>query len=301
MNIKGIFSDSQLLSKVFLLLAILFISFLLHQIFALLLVSLLIENGYDLFFSYDLSSTKSVNILKITHFFSAIGTFISPIVLYGFLTNFNFGFTRKISRQSILLVIALMILIIPLISFVLEWNMKIEFPQWLSDFNTNSEPILIAFLNMSNPVDLIVNLIIMAIIPAIGEELFFRGFLQKSLITFVKNQHIAVLITSFLFSAIHFHLDGFVPRFMLGMLLGYMFLWSGSLWIPILAHFTNNAIAVIISYPSFQSYEIIQGFNHYNEYKPADTTIDYLFFSALSVSVILYLLYNTLENERLRK
>ena len=98
---------------------------------------------------------------------------IQNLVLYGFLTNFNFGFTRKISRQSILLVIALMILIIPLISFVLEWNMKIEFPQWLSDFNTNSEPILIAFLNMSNPVDLIVNIIIMAIIPAIGEELFF--------------------------------------------------------------------------------------------------------------------------------
>jgi hypothetical protein len=88
---------------------------------------------------------------------------------------------------------------------------------------------------------------------------------------------------------------------MLGILLGYMFLWSGSLWIPILAHFTNNAVAVIISYPSFQSYEIIQGFNHYNEYKHAETTIDYLFFSALSVSVILYLLYNTLENERLRK
>jgi hypothetical protein len=88
---------------------------------------------------------------------------------------------------------------------------------------------------------------------------------------------------------------------MLGILLGYMFLWSGSLWIPILAHFTNNAIAVIISYPSFQSFEIIQTFNHYNEYKPAETTSDYLFFSALSVSVILYLLYNTLENERLRK
>jgi hypothetical protein len=268
---------------------------------ALLLVSLLIENGYDMFFSYDLSSTKSVNILKITHFFSAIGTFISPIVLYGYLTNFNFGFTKKISRQSILLVIALMVLIIPLISFVLEWNMKIEFPQWLSGFNTNSEPILIAFLNMSSPLDLIVNLIIMAIIPAIGEELCFRGFLQNSLISFVKNQHIAVLITSFLFSAIHFHLGGFVPRFMLGILLGYMFLWSGSLWIPILAHFTNNAIAVMISYPSFQSYDIIQSFNHYNEYNSVDTTVDYLFFSALSFGVILYLLYNRLANESLRK
>jgi membrane protease YdiL (CAAX protease family) len=301
LNLKGFFSESQLLSKVFLLLAILFISFLLHQMLALFLVSLIIENGYDLFFSYDLTSKKSINILKTTHFFSAIGTFISPIVIYGYLTNFSFGFTRKISRQSILLVIALMILIIPLISFILDWNMKIEFPDWLSNFNADSEPILIAFLNMSNPVDLIVNLIIMAIIPAIGEELFFRGFLQKSLISITKNQHIAVLITSFLFSAIHFHLDGFIPRFMLGILLGYMFLWSGSLWIPILAHFTNNAIAVIISYPSFQSFEIIQNFNHYNEYKAAETTSDYLFFSALSVSVILYLLYNTLENERLRK
>jgi len=124
LNLKGFFSESQLLSKVFLLLAILFVSFLLHQMLALLLVSLIIENGYDLFFSYDLTSKKSINILKTTHFFSAIGIFISPIVIYGYLTNFSFGFTRKISRQSILLVIALMILIIPLISFILELNMK---------------------------------------------------------------------------------------------------------------------------------------------------------------------------------
>ena len=154
---------------------------------------------------------------------------------------------------------------------------------------------------MSTYWDLLFTLLVVAVVPAIGEELLFRGYLQQKFGKWFGNMHTSIILTAFLFSAIHFHLDGFFPRFMLGILLGYMFLWSGSLWIPILAHFTNNAIAVIISYPAFQSFEIIQNFNHYNEYKPAETTSDYLFFSALSVSVILYLLYNTLENERLRK
>ena len=88
----------------------------------------------------------------------------------------------------------------------------------------------------------------MAILPAVGEELLFRGLLQQKLFSCFKNIHISIWITAFLFSALHLQFFGFFPRFLLGALLGYMFYWSGSLWLPIIAHFTNNALALLMSF-----------------------------------------------------
>jgi len=104
---------------------------------------------------------------------------------------------------------------------------------------------------------LIYNLLLMALLPALSEETLFRGTLQQmmykgtSSISTSNNspntkQHVAVWVSAILFSAIHFQFYGFVPRMLLGVLFGYLLLWSGSLWLPILAHFTNNAMAVIL-------------------------------------------------------
>ena len=87
---------------------------------ALGIVSLLFENGFNLFFNYDLSSQTSINILKIIQFFSATGTFITPLLLYGYLTNFQFGFKTYFSRQSILLSLGIILLITPIVSFLIE-------------------------------------------------------------------------------------------------------------------------------------------------------------------------------------
>ena len=87
-----------------------------------------------------------------------------------------------------------------------------------------------------------------AIIPAIGEELLFRGVIQRLFINWTKNAHWGILITSILFSALHMQFFGFFPRMMLGILFGYLFLWSGSLWLPILCHFINNGSAVVYVY-----------------------------------------------------
>ena len=110
----------------------------------------------------------------------------------------------------------------------------------------NSEEIILAFLNMNTYWDLLFNIIVMAIIPAFGEELLFRGLLQKSLFKKIGEIHISIFITALLFSAIHFHLDGLLPRFFLGIILGYLFYWSQSLWIPIIAHFINNDIVIYL-------------------------------------------------------
>ena len=84
--------------------------------------------------------------------------------------------------------------------------------------------------------------------PAIGEEFFFRGVLQRLFSEWFRNAHVAIIVTAFIFSAIHFQFYGFIPRFLLGLFLGYMFYWSGTLWLPIIIHFINNGLAVLVAF-----------------------------------------------------
>ena len=95
---------------------------------------------------------------------------------------------------------------------------------------------------------MIFNVFMVALIPALGEELLFRGVVQKIFTGWAKNIHIGVWMSALLFSAMHMQFYGFVPRLLLGAMLGYLFVWSGSLWLSILAHFVNNAAAVIFTY-----------------------------------------------------
>ena len=89
---------------------------------------------------------------------------------------------------------------------------------------------------------------VIAIIPAVGEELLFRGVIQKLFLKWNGKVHLSVWLTAFVFSAVHMQFLGFFPRLILGAVLGYMLVWSGSLWLPIVAHFTNNAFAVLLTY-----------------------------------------------------
>lgn len=94
---------------------------------------------------------------------------------------------------------------------------------------------------------LLFNLLIIALIPAVGEELTFRGVLQQGL-SRRMNPHVAIILAAAIFSFIHFQFYGFLPRMFLGILLGYMFYVSGSLWTSILMHFVNNGTAVVLYY-----------------------------------------------------
>ncbi|MFA5196683.1 MAG: CPBP family intramembrane glutamic endopeptidase, partial [Bacteroidales bacterium] len=95
-----------------------------------------------------------------------------------------------------------------------------------------------------------INILMIAVLPAIGEEFFFRGVLQRLLGEWFKNVHVAVIVTAVIFSAFHLQFYGFLPRFLLGMFLGYIFYWSGSLWVPIIVHFINNGLAVVVAWLS---------------------------------------------------
>jgi len=94
--------------------------------------------------------------------------------------------------------------------------------------------------------DLLLNLVLVAVFAGVGEELLFRGVLQRLFIKLFKNPWAGILITAFIFSAIHLQFYGFIPRFILGILLGLIYWYSGSLWPAIIAHFAYDAFAVIM-------------------------------------------------------
>ncbi len=249
MRFKALYKNKSSINKLSLLFLIVIIS-----IFIITLIGILITNVMFSDFdsaSRNLSNYSYVNYLKAIQLLSGLGLFIIPILLYSYVTSYNLNFRNQINRQNLLLVLAIMFLIPPFISLLLEWNMKIPVPDFLIFLNNDSEPIVRAFLRMNSFFDLAYNLFIIAIIPAIGEELFFRGYLQKQLSN-LFNIHLSILLTAFLFSAVHLHFHGLLPRFVLGILLGYLLYWSKNLWIPIIAHFVNNALAVILSYKAIK-------------------------------------------------
>jgi hypothetical protein len=116
---------------------------------------------------------------------------------------------------------------------------------WMKNAEENAAELTEAFLNVKTIPGLAFNLFMIAFLPAIGEELLFRGFIQKIFTNLTKNHHWGIWISAILFSALHIQFYGFIPRVFLGALFGYMLVWSGSMWLPIIGHFLNNGIAVI--------------------------------------------------------
>ncbi len=161
------------------------------------------------------------------------------------------------------LVVILAFCIFPVTSFTGQINAGMHLPEglsgvekWMIEKEDHANSILNQSLVSPSFSIMILNLFIIAILPAIGEELFFRGVLQKIFYNLFKSGHIAIWFTAFIFSTLHFQFFGFVPRFILGLVFGYLFFWSGTLWLPVISHFVNNAVPVIMAY--------IQGMEKFN-------------------------------------
>ena len=289
MRFKGIYKDKSSEAKLGILFLLMIVSLIMHTMLAIALTMLFSDNGMTLIRNQDLTNQISVNYLKLMQLFSGIGLFIIPTLFYSYLTNFEFKFS-EITRQDTILVVTIMMLVTPFVGLLLEWNMEIPFPEWFVRFDINSQAIVKAFLNMPTLLDLVYTLLVIAVVPAIGEELLFRGYVQQKMWDWIKNPHFSILITGFLFSVIHLDPYGIIPRFVLGVLLGYLYYWSGNLWLPILAHFVNNAQAIIFSYHLFKldvgAYSIF-----------SETKIDPIlaFFSLASVMLLLYILYKNIN------
>ena len=159
----------------------------------------------------------------------------------------------------------IMLVALPGINLLGYWNQQLTLPaflepleQWMKTQEESAKILTEQFMSTTTLIGLICNLLLMAVLPAMAEELTFRGVLQRLFQAKgekgdeakrregEKIPHLAIWCSAILFSAIHLQFYGFVPRMLMGALFGYMLVWTGSMWIPILMHFTNNAMAVIL-------------------------------------------------------
>jgi len=203
----------------------------------------------------DPAAKPALRILQITQ---AVGGFILPSLFFAQLTTGNalevHGALTKPKWIELALGLMIILTLQPLINFMSEWNASLSFPkamgieQWMRESEERNAELIKLFLQMEGLGDLLITLLMIGVLAGLGEEFLFRGTLQPLLEKHLGNRHLAVFITAFLFSALHMQFYGFFPRFFLGIGLGYMLTWSGSIWVPVLVHTANNSLAVLLYY-----------------------------------------------------
>ena len=211
--------------------------------------------------------SQSTESLKWLQFIQTTATFLIPPILCAWLWEEEhkpFRWLRMdvpVQWQNILLAVVIMVCAVPGINLLADLNSRVELPkslEFIEQILKSQEEAAAAlterFLQADTIGGLLINIGLMALLPALSEELSFRGTLQQII---YKDQsgkvqstkvHLAIWITAFIFSAIHMQFYGFVPRMLLGAMFGYVFVWSGSLWAPITMHFVNNGLAVLVYY-----------------------------------------------------
>ncbi len=204
-----------------------------------------------------LEASDPATAIRISQALATVGAFLLPSLLFAYCQDrqwFNYNLANRHAPQSMVnMVLILSVTLLPVVGLLSSFNQHIM-PQEgaVADFMRNLEDaadqILGLVTSQRSSWDLICNILIFAVLAGICEEFFFQGALQPLLTNWSKNPHIGILLTALIFSALHFQFYGFIPRFLLGIYLGYLFYWSKSLWLPILAHVLHNALSLIIDY-----------------------------------------------------
>lgn len=214
----------------------------------------------------SLENPGDVAVLKYFQVVSQIGMFILPSLVFAVLVSRHaIGYLKLDSFPTGIATVSTLILIftiLPMINWLAEINQALSLPEWLSavenwmrESEESAARLTEVFLKTNTFSGLLLNLMMVAVFAAVGEELLFRGILLRILIGWFKNYHVAVWVSAIIFSMMHLQFFGFLPRLLLGALFGYLLVWSGSLWLPVLAHFLNNAGAVLVFY--FYNLEVI--------------------------------------------
>jgi uncharacterized protein len=258
---RGILEDSGAFAKLMFAGFIVIACFLITLVFGLILAMPIFGMG----FMEMLDSLSNIahpmypDLLRYFQIIQSIGLFVIPSFLLAWFFGGNvlkyLQLHKGISWQTAVLTAVIMLSAVPVVNLVAHFNAGISLPEsfsaleeWMKRTEESARNITELFLRADNIAALIFNLVLIAVIPAVGEELLFRGVVQRLFSEWTRNRHLGIWIAAIIFSALHMQFYGFLPRTMLGVLFGYMLIWSGRMWVPITAHFINNAAAVLVYY-----------------------------------------------------
>jgi membrane protease YdiL (CAAX protease family) len=196
--------------------------------------------------------------------------------------------TNKLQARYAVIATVLMLVILPFVSQLVWWNNQVSFPSFLADWekmlrdkHTSAHILTDVFTRFPTFLHFATAVLVMAVIAASAEEVWFRGILQKKLQDILPPQ-IAIFLTGFIFALSHSQFFNIIPLFLLGTLLGYLYWWSGNLWVSILAHFVNNFATLVAIY--LYNLKIVP----YNLYHPHPVT---WYWVVLSLGASIGLLY----------
>jgi hypothetical protein len=205
------------------------------------------------------ANADGIRALKWFQLISSVGTFMVPAFLFARSLNYKptrfLRITQPVQWHNIAIAVILIVVSVPVISWLYSINQSMTFPerfrgleQKIRSLEDAAAKVTEAFMLAESVPALLFNLLVVAVIPAIAEEFFFRGTLQNFVRMCFYNPHIAIIFTALLFSGFHGQFYGFLPRLALGVILGYLFFFSGSIWVPVTAHMLNNGLALVSAY-----------------------------------------------------
>jgi len=256
MSLQNNFSQTSPFGKITLLVVLMMVG---------VVIALLVLVGLNLAFFHvptdvvnhisSSSSAMAINAAKVLQITSQIGLFVLPAFVFAYLTSSSATTGLKLNRraklQSAMLVIVITLLAIPFINLLAQWNMDWHLPEswhvveeWMRRTQDTNDKMITVLAQMNTKTDIVVNVLMMAILPAIGEELIFRGILQPQMIKMTRNAHLGIILTAVIFSAFHLQFLGFFSRAILGIIFGYLFYYSKNIRYPMIAHFVNNMFAL---------------------------------------------------------
>ena len=205
-----------------------------------------------------LSDFSYISAFKILLVAQQIGLFLTPAILLAIVEGkkpSNFYGLKAPKAELLILVTVLSICWMPIMGLSNELNQKMVFPgflkgleSWMRAMEDNGAKATEAILQMKSISMLLVNLFVVAVVPAVCEEFIFRGALQRIIFRLKSNPHVAIWLSAFIFSTIHVQFFGFLPRLLLGAAFGYIYFWTGSIWYAVFAHFLNNGYAVVVAF-----------------------------------------------------
>jgi membrane protease YdiL (CAAX protease family) len=264
---KGFLKDTSVFAQIFLLIAVVIFGMFVWQ--SLFVGFIYIKEGFNsgnivefvkqlnLYeFAQQLNLNENAQLLRQSFFFQTLFVFFLPALILSWLFSDDVrghlhteqGFSGGVAALAVLG----MVFLVPFTNAVVYWTQQIPFPDSLkavassiAQLEEQYQQIMEMVLTTDKYLTFLTNLLIIAVFVAIGEEFLFRGVLQNIFGKVFKNPHAVIWTVGIIFSFVHFQFYGFFARAFMGVYLGYLLYYSKSIWIPVLAHFTQNAIGVI--------------------------------------------------------
>lgn len=279
------FAEKSALNSLLILLALAIAGFSISSFFTLVVI--------EVFFDLPLFSDSSafdriyddgnIGALKFMQLMNQVGLFLLPGAVFMWLMRLGKG--TSASMLSWFPALLVPVCALPIVTFLGTINEQLPLMEealiWMRSNQEKANLLYEYLLVMNSPMDLITNLFIMAYVPAVAEETLFRGGLQQMIQRHSKNGHLAIWGAAFIFSLIHFQFLTFIPRLVMGAGLGYIFYWGGSLWMPILAHAINNAVAI-------SAYYFLKDDPRMEEFDGIGQTLDVWVLTACAATLVLF-------------